>query len=105
MGESLRYNLEHMGDVLFDKISHACGKVKGSTRGIKLTYKIGELQQEKAKLTKRIGKRVVIVRDGKPEFDLSTDKRLVLLFKKLDDVQKQIDDCLLERKKRLYPDE
>ena len=123
MGEALRYNLAHLGDILFDKISAASdtvknsasgvsltdkisavsGKVKSLTCGISLTYKISELIKEKEKLTNRIGKRVVGVRSNKPDFDLTSDKRLNTLFSNLDKIQNQIDDNLYERKKKLYP--
>lgn len=104
MGENLRYNLQHMGDNLFDKITSASERMKGSTRGISLTYKIGELKKEKEKLVNRIGKRVVGVRKaGKPDADFATDTRLNNLFKRHDDIQKVIDDCIAERKGRLYP--
>ncbi|MEA1969322.1 MAG: hypothetical protein U9N77_14035 [Thermodesulfobacteriota bacterium] len=123
MGEALRYNLEHMGDILFDKvsavsdkiknstcgvsltdkISAVSGKVKSSTGGISLTYKISGLIKEKEKLINRIGKRVVGVRSNKPDFDLTSDKRLNTLFSNLDKIQNQIDDNLYERKKKLYP--
>jgi len=104
MGEELRYNLEHMGDIFFNKISSVGTMVKGSTRGITLTYKICELKKEKEKLISRIGKRVVGVRTNKPAFDLTTDKKLNMLFSRLDEIQKQIDDGISERKERLYPD-
>jgi len=123
MEESLRYKLEHMGDILFDKISAVSDKVKNSTSaismtdkisavskrtkssfsGISLTYKISELIKEKEKLTNRIGKRVVGVRSNKPDFDLTSDKKLNVLFSNLDKIQNQIDDNLYERKKKLYP--
>lgn len=103
MGEGLRYNLKNLGEVIFDKIDAASQKVKGSTRGIGLTYKIGELQKEKEKLINRIGKRVVGIRKGKAYFDLSIDKKLNALFIRLDEIQEQIDDSIKERKERLYP--
>ncbi|SLM32770.1 conserved hypothetical protein. Homolog to OMM_8 of MMP, 130004 of BW-1 and DMR_40930 of RS-1 [Desulfamplus magnetovallimortis] len=106
MAEDLRYNLQHLGDVIFDKVACASEKVKGSTRGISLTYKIGELQKEKEKLIKWIGRRVVVIRNaGKPETEFSTDKKLTAFFNRLDEIQKQIDDSLKERKGRLYPDQ
>jgi len=101
MREELRYNLQNMGDVLFDKVSSVSDKMKGSPRGISLTYKIGDLKKEKDKLINRIGKRVAGIRKGNPEF--GSDKKLNLFFSRLDDIQQQIDDAIAERKRRLYP--
>ncbi len=103
MGEGLRYNLKNLGEVFFDKVESVSQKMKGSTRGIGLTYKIGELQKEKEKFINRIGRRVVGVRKGKPDFDISSDKKLNALFSRLDEIQEQIDDFIKERKERLYP--
>ncbi len=103
MGDQLRYNMEHAGDILFDKFSSAWDSVKGSTRGISLTCKIDELKKEKRKLVNRIGQRVVGVRSGKPDFDFTSDEKLNFFFNKLDGIQKQIDDSIAERKARLYP--
>ncbi|MBF0210823.1 MAG: hypothetical protein HQK68_08075 [Desulfamplus sp.] len=103
MGDDLRYSLRNLGDVLFDKISAASQKMKGSTHGISLTYTIGELQKEKEKLIKRVGKRVVGIRKSKADSDFSNDEKLNMFFSKLDNIQQQIDEAIAERKGRLYP--
>ncbi|MBW1675557.1 MAG: hypothetical protein JRF30_03300 [Deltaproteobacteria bacterium] len=103
MEKNLRYKMQHIGDIFLSKLENVWGSVKGSARGIVLTYDIQELQKEKDKLVKRIGKRVVVIRKKAPGVDVLNDAMLTKLFYRLDRIEDKIEVSMKERKERLHP--
>jgi len=103
MENDFRYKMQHMGDIFLGKLEMVCGAIKGSTRGIVLTYNIDELQKEKEKLVKRIGKRLVVIKKKDPELDVLNDTTMTKLFYRLDRIEDKIEACMKERKQRLHP--
>ncbi len=101
----LRYDVQHVGDVFVDKLEWVCEALKGSTRGIFLTYEIHELQQKKRGLARKIGERLAEVRKKSPELDVFKDEKISELFAKLGGVEERMETLAEERKDRLAPAE
>lgn len=103
MERDLRYKMRHIGDALVDKVENLGLSIKGSVRGIVLTYTIDELKEKKEKIVNRIGKRMVALRDKESGQNLIYDDVLTKLFDRLDKIQDKIEASIKERGKRLYP--
>ena len=103
MEKDFRYKMRHIGDDFVDQVQNLGLSIKGSVRGIVLTYNIDELKEEKGKIVNSIGKRVVAIRDKESGQDLINDDVLTRLFHRLDKIQDNIHASFEERKKRLYP--
>jgi hypothetical protein len=103
MGTSLRYNMEHIGDILVDRLVNSLKCLTLSTRGIVLTYDLHELEKNRKKLQLRIGQRVEAVKKGSPEAEIFQDEELLRLFSSLDAVNDRIDQRGKERETRLNP--
>jgi hypothetical protein len=103
MERDFRYRMRHIGDAFVDKVENVGLCIKGSVRGIVLTYNIDELKKEKEKIVNRIGKRVVALRSKESGQDLMRDDVMRGLFQSLDEIQDEIDASFKERDKRLYP--
>ncbi|CAN2041307.1 Mad10 [Candidatus Magnetomoraceae bacterium gMMP-15] len=102
--KSFRYKMEHLGDLFVEKLACFSTEIQKSTKGVVLTYNIGELHKEKEKLMKWIGRRVIILRKKGETQNIFNDEILRKLFYKLDRVQDNIEESMKKRKKRLYPD-
>jgi len=103
MEKDFRYKMRHIGDAFVDKVEKVGLSIKGSVRGIVLTYNIDELKKEKEKIVNGIGKRMVAGRKKDPDFNVLQDKMMIKLFSKLDKVEGQMEACIKERRERLYP--
>ena len=103
MGEGLRYNIQHIGDIFVDNLGSALDCVKSSTRGISQTYDIHELEKSKRKIFSKIGERVAKVRNTSPELGVFNDEKMMELFSKLDDLEERIAGEKRERATRLDP--
>ena len=103
MEEDFRYKIRHTGDAFAYQIENLCHAIKGSVRGITLTYNIDGLKAEKEKIIYRIGKRMVALRNKERGQNLIYDDGLTKLFNRSDKIQAQIDASIREREKRLYP--
>ena len=103
MGQGFRYNIQHMGDILVDKLEKGFGCFKSSTRGITVTYNIHDLRKKRGKLLRQIGAAIAAVRKRSPELDIFSDEAVMELFSKLDEIDKNITACKREREERLYP--
>ena len=103
MERDLRYKMRHIGDAFVDKVENLGLSIKGSVRGIVLTYNIDELIEEKEKIVNSIGNRMVALRNKESGQDLIHDDVLTKLFHRLDKIQDNIRASFDERKKRLYP--
>ncbi len=103
MEKDFRYKMRHIGDAFADQVGNLGHAIKGSVRGIELTYNIDGLKTEKEKVVNSIGKRVVALKNIEPGKDLISDDGLISLFNRLDKIQAQIDAYTKERKERLYP--
>ena len=103
MEKDLRYQIEHIGDIFVSKVQKACGAVTASTKGIVLTYDVGGLQKERDRLIKKIGKRVVALRESDPGLDVMNEASMIKLFYSLDKVEDKIGASIRKRKERLYP--
>ncbi len=101
MGEGLRYNIQHIGDVFLDNLEKAFDCVKSSTRGIALTYDIHELERKKSKVLSEIGGRGAEVRKASPELDVFNDEKMMELFSKLEGLEESIEAHKREREERL----
>ena len=103
MEKDFRYKMRHIGDAFVDQVENLCLSIKGSVRGIALTYNIDELKEEREKIVNRIGNRIVALKDKEAGQDLINDDVLNRLFHRLDKIQDNIHNSFEERKKRLYP--
>ncbi|MBF0102176.1 MAG: hypothetical protein HQK77_14835 [Desulfobacterales bacterium] len=100
METDIKYKLRHLGDMFLDKITGLTNQVKASGKGIVLTYSIDKDKKEKDKLTSRIGRRVIILRNKGEHQNIMNDPVLVKLFYRLDTIQDRIDNYIKERKER-----
>ncbi len=103
MGEKLRYNFQHLGDIVADGIEKMFGGIKSSTSGITLTYNIHDLERKRSRVVGKIGKRLVAVRLESPELDVFNNEKLAKLFTKLDNLDSRIGAYKQERADRLVP--
>ena len=101
MGQRLRYNIQHIGDVFLDNLEKAFDCVKSSTRGITLTYDIHDLERKKSKVLSEIGGRVAEVRKASPELDVFNDEKMMGLFSKLEGLEDSIEAHKRKREERL----
>jgi len=101
MGQELRYNIQHIGDIFVDNLEKAFDYVKSSTRGITLTYDIHDLEKKKSKVLSEIGERMAEIRKTSPELDVFNDEKVLELFSKLEVVEESIEAHTKERKGRL----
>ncbi len=74
MGQGLRYNIQHIGDVFVDNLERAFDCVKSSTRGITLTYDIhllkdGQAQKFTGALARSAGVSEVVLIVSKNDID------------------------------------
>jgi len=107
MENDFRNKMKNFGDMMFDKIDHMYDGIKNtmsqSTRGIKLTYNIQELQKEKDMLHKMIGRRITKLKNQNPEKieQILQDENMRRFFYRLDVIDDEIEAYLIERKTRL----
>ncbi len=101
MGEGLRYNIQHIGDIFVDSLGKAIDCVQSSTRGIILTHDIHELEKSKRRVLRKIGERVAEVKKISPEHEVFNDPKLMELFSKLESLEERIKAHAKEREERL----
>lgn len=101
MGQGLRYNIQHIGDVFLDNLEKGFDCVKSSTRGITLTYDIHDLERKRSKVLSGIGGRVAEVRKTSPELDVFNDEKMMELFSKLEGLEDSIEAHKKKRGERL----
>jgi len=101
MGEGLRYNIQHIGDIFVDNLEKAFDYAKSSTRGITLTHDIHQLERKKSKVLSEIGGRVAEARKTSPELDVFNDEKMMGLFSKLEGLEDSIEAHKKEREERL----
>ncbi len=105
MGEGFRYKVQHLGDIIVDKLDGVCDVLGSCTRGIVLTYDMRELEGKKRKVVGKIGERIAEVRRKSPELDIFKDDKMMELFTKLENLEEGIKACNKERQERLHPAE
>lgn len=103
MGEGLRYNIQHLGDIFVDSVERGFDCLESSMRGVSMTYDIHELNKKKGKIHSKIGKRTSEIRKRSPEMELFADDEMMKLFSKLEGVEERIETCTRDREARLYP--
>ena len=103
MGEGLRYNIQHIGDIFVNDLEKAFDCIKSSTRGITLTYDVHDLERKKSKVLSEIGERMAEVRKTSPELDVFNDEKVLEIFSKLDNLEESIEVHKKEREERLNP--
>ena len=101
MGEGIRYNIQHIGDLFVDHLEMAFDYAKSSTRGISLTYDIHDIEKKKRKLLRKIGERVAKVRSASPELAVFDDEKMMELFSRLGGLEDSIEAHKKEREERL----
>ncbi len=101
MGQELRYNFQHIGDIFVDNLEKAFDYVKSSTRGITLTYDMHDLEKKKSKVLSEIGERMAEIRKTSPELDVFNDEKVLELFSKLEVAEESIEAHTKERKEKL----
>jgi hypothetical protein len=105
MGQGFRYKVQHLGDIIVDKLDGICDVLGSCTRGIVLTYDMRELEGKKRKVVGKIGERIAEVRKKSPELDIFKDEKMMELFTKLENIEERIETCNKERQERLSPAE
>lgn len=103
MEKDFRHNMQHLGDIVVDKLEKVFGSLKISTRGIVQTYEIHELEKKRRNILTRIGKRLGEVRKQSPEKAIFNDEDIMKLFSTLTTVEERLEKCQQEREARLYP--
>jgi len=103
MGQGLRHNIQHIGDIFVNDLEKAFDCIKSSTRGITLTYDVHELERKKSKVISDVGGRVAKVRKTSPELDAFNDEKMMELFSKLDSLEESIEAHKREREERINP--
>jgi len=103
MEKDFRYKMRHIGDAFAEQVENLGHTVKGSARGIVLTYNIDGLKKEKEKIIVETGKRMAAIRKDDPAFNISEDKIMTTLLLKLDQIEERIEAFKKEREERLYP--
>ncbi|MEE8399643.1 MAG: hypothetical protein V3S89_11605 [Desulfobacterales bacterium] len=103
MGEILRYNVQHIGDIVVGGVERMFDGVKRSTWGITTTYNIHDLERRRAQLVRKIGVELVEVRTASPELEVFNNDKLNELFTKLDTLDTRIAAHRQEREQRLNP--
>jgi hypothetical protein len=99
-GKDLRYNIEHLGDVVVEIIEGFGFTITKGFRGIWLTRNIQSAKRDRNNVVYRIGEEVVSIR--KDQADLLADKEtMVGLFTEFDDANMKLEDIIDEREKRL----
>ncbi|CAM2057498.1 Magnetosome protein Mad10 [Desulfovibrionales bacterium] len=103
MQDSTKYTLEHIGDIVVEKIEQVVDWVSESTRGISLTCRIHCLEKEETKTYTRIGRQTVRLRKRYPLSEIFNDEALRELLADFDKVDAGLLRCRDEREARLYP--
>jgi len=103
MEKDFRYKMRHIGDAFADQVENLSHAIKGSVRGIELTYRIDALKKEKGEIVIRVGKRMAEIRKKDPTLSILEDKIMTKLFYKLDQIEDEIEAFTKEREERLYP--
>ncbi len=97
MDTDFRYKVRHVGDFFISTICDVVNSAKGCAKGIILTYDINELRRKKKTLTKKIGRRLIELKEEDPDLHVSDDEKLEKLFSEMDEVRQKIDACVKER--------
>ena len=103
MEQGLRYTMNNIGDILVDSLENFWCKITLSTKGVKLTYNIHELNNKKIKVQKKIGQRLSDIKKKSPELEIFEDDELAKLFSILETLEEEINTNVYEREERLYP--
>ncbi len=97
MDTDLRYKVRHVGDFFVSTVCNVVNSAKGCAKGVILTYDINELRRKEKSLTKKIGRRLIELKEEDPGLRVSDDEKLEKLFAEMDEVRKKIDACVKER--------
>lgn len=100
-GEGLRYKLQHLGDIVADKLEAGCRAAKHSTRGVVLTHDIYELRKKKAKVVGKIGSKLVEIRKESPELEVFRHEKMLGVFNELAKLEQEEESIMQERIRRL----
>jgi hypothetical protein len=104
MPDSTKYHtLEHLGDIVVERIEAALGWLKRSTQGVSLTYRIHCMEKDREVSYARIGKRTVALRKRQPRNELFSDDDMKTLMAEFDEVDGELSRAKAEREARLYP--
>jgi flagellar motility protein MotE (MotC chaperone) len=101
MVRSIRYTIEHVGDIVIGPIEAVVCWLGGSTKGISLTYDIRNLERKKKKSYIKIGKKTAELRKQNPSNELFSDEDMSQLFSELDNMEEDLNDCTRKREERL----
>jgi hypothetical protein len=104
MQDSTKYHtLEHLGDIVVEKIEVALEWLKTSTKGVSLTYRIHCMEKDREVTYARIGKRTVSLRKRQPANELFSDEDMKSLLVEFDEIDGELSRAKSEREARLYP--
>jgi hypothetical protein len=95
--------MEHLGDYFVEMLDKVSDAAKCSAKGVILTYDIHFLKKKKKWLINELGARVAELRKSDPGMNISGDERIREIFAVLDESEKKYDECLGQRRDRLYP--
>lgn len=104
MSKGMRYNMEHLGDIVVDGIEKCFQGINRSFRGISLTYNIHELNRKKRKQYTKLGKSLTQVRRKKPHLDVFQEDEITDLYQAMDALEEELEGAMEERERRLYPE-
>ncbi len=104
MSKDMRYNLDHMGDIVVDNMGKWIHSINRSFRGISLTYNIHDMKRKKQKQFTKIGETLTQVRKKRPDLDVFQDEDISDLYQAMDALEEDLEEALQEREHRLYPE-
>ncbi|GFK92307.1 magnetosome protein Mad10 [Fundidesulfovibrio magnetotacticus] len=104
MQDSTKYHtLEHLGDIVVERIEAALEWLQRSTKGVSLTYRIHCMEKDREASYARIGRRTVSLRKRQPANELFSDEDMASLLAEFDEVDAELSRAKAEREARLYP--
>ena len=98
---SIRYNIEHVGDIVVDLIEKPVDLAQKFARGVALTYDIREIHKKKQATLKELGEQIVLVSAG-DSTALTDNENIASLTTQLDELDRNLDAKVKEREENIH---
>lgn len=100
MKESMRYKLDHIGDIIVEGIEKLWVSFRNTADGLVRQCAVCELSRKKQRLVKQIGERLTEIQAISPDKEIFRDETLSKLFKELDEIDNSIRERTPEHKEK-----
>ncbi|MDH4100126.1 MAG: hypothetical protein OEV28_06075 [Nitrospirota bacterium] len=97
---SIRYNIEHVGDIVVDLLEKPVDLAQKFARGVALTYDIRELHKKRQAALKELGEEMVRVSAVDPSA-LAGAESIASLTSQLEEIDKALDAKIKEREENV----